>query len=103
MPSVAKTDGARLLFVLRHVHGTGPSYRIVTWTGLRDGAAWEELVRRVDAGDLREPAEALDELRHDVSAKMLVPLPWSLLQAVDLASVPIAPIERPLTLFMEDT
>jgi len=103
MPGVARTDGARLLFVLRHVHGTGPSYRMVTWTALRDAAAWEDLVRRVDAGDLREPAEALDALRHDVSAKMLVPLPWSPLQAVDLASVPVAPVERPLALFMEDT
>ncbi len=103
LPAVAKTAGARLLYVLRHVHGTGPSYRIVTWTGLRDAAAWAEVAGRVERGDLRAIACRLDELRHDVTAKLLVPLPWSRLQAVDLDGVPVAPAERPLVLFMEDT
>jgi hypothetical protein len=103
LPGVAATAGARLLYVLRHVHGTGPSYRIVTWTALRDAAAWEELAGRVERGDLRATAGRLDELRHDVTAKLLVPLSWSPLQAVDLPAVPTRPPERPLALFMEDT
>jgi len=103
LPALAKTAGARVLYVLRQVHGTGPSYRIVTWTGLRDGAAWGNLQGRVDAGDLREPAEALDDLRHDVTAKMLVPLPWSPLREIDLEGVPVAPVAHAPTLFMEDT
>ena len=111
MPALA-TSGARLLFYLRHVHGTGPSYRVVTWTALRDGAAWHELAQRVDAGDLRPLAQELDALRHEVRAKMLQPLPWSPLQEVDLASVPFTATAstrgsedtpRPLSLFMEDT
>ena len=103
MPALGRTAGARLLFYLRHVHGTGPSYRVVTFTALRDGAAWQELVQRVDGGDLRGLAHELDALRHDVHAKLLLPLPWSPLREVDLARVPTEPAEHPLTLFMEDT
>ena len=45
----------------------------------------------------------LDELRHDVDAKLLVPLPWSPLQDVDFAEVPVDGREHELTLYMEDT
>jgi hypothetical protein len=103
MPALARTSGARLLFYLRHVHGTGPSYRVVTFTALRDGAAWQELATRVDGGDLHTLAQELDALRHDVHAKLLLPLPWSPLREIDLAGVPSAPAPHPLTLFMEDT
>src|SRR5262245_5973618 len=108
LPALAATPGARLLFYLRHVHGTGPSYRVVTWTALRDGAAWEQLAKRVDgSGDLHGLAQELDTLRHDVTAKLLRPLPWSPLQEVNLehvpASAPGRPADAPLTLFMEDT
>jgi hypothetical protein len=103
LPGVAKTAGARVLYVLRHVHGTGPSFRLVTWTALRDGAAWDELAERVERGDLRAAAVRLDAWRHDVTAKLLVPLPWSPLQQIDLDGVPVAAAEHPLALFMEDT
>ena len=105
--ALAATPGARLLFYLRHVHGTGPSYRVVTWTALRDGAAWQQLAERVDGGDLHALAQELDALRHDVTSKLLHPLPWSPLREVDLAQVPTSapqrPAEQPLSLFMEDT
>ena len=107
LPALAATPGARLLFVLRHVHGTGPSYRVVTYTALRDGAAWQQLAERVNGGDLHALAEELDTLRHDVHAKLLHPLPWSPLQEVVLATVPASapsrPADAPLSLFMEDT
>ena len=103
LPALAQTSGARLLYFLRHAHGTGPSYQVVTWTAIRDGVAWDELVRRVDAGSLRELARALDRLRHDVSGKLCVPLPWSPLQSVDLEQVPGADDLREPALFMEDT
>jgi len=103
MPALAATPGARLLYYLRHAHGTGPSYHVITWTAIQDGVAWHELVRRVDAGDLRASARALDELRHDVTAKLFVPLPWSPLQALDLAGLTTAAAEHEPTLFMEDT
>lgn len=103
LPRVAEGDDARLLYFLRHAHGSGASYQVVTLTALRDGAAWERLVRRVDVGDLTEPAARLDGLRHDVTAKILVPLPWSPLREVDLKSVPDRPAEHPPSLFMEDT
>lgn len=103
MPTLAKDDDARLLYFLHHAHGTGASYRVVTITALRDGAAWERLARRVLDGDLAAWTHDLDGMRHEVQAKMLVPLPWSPLQEVDLAGVPAAGAEHPLSLFMEDT
>jgi hypothetical protein len=103
MPALAETAGARLLYFLRHAHGTGPSYRAVSWMAIRDGAAFDELVRRVDVGSLRAPARALDRLRHDVAGTLYLPLPWSPLQSVELASVPHSGVDREPTLFMEDT
>ncbi len=102
LPAVARTEGARFLAFLHHAHGTGASYRVVTLTALRDGSTWAELVERVDAGDLRSEAERLDALRHDVTSKILVPLPWSPLQEVDLGPHSPTPGEKP-ALFMEDT
>ncbi len=103
LPTLAATDDARLLYFLHHAHGTGVSYNVVTITAIRDGAAWERLARRIDGGDLAKWAQRIDELRHDVTAKILVPLPWSPLQEVDLDSVPTASASADLSLFMEDT
>jgi hypothetical protein len=101
--AVGRDDDARLLYFLHHAHGTGVSYNVVTVTALRDAAAWERLVRRVDGGDLAGAAQRLDGLRHDVRAKLLVPLPWSPLREIDLASVPARPADHEPTVFMEDT
>lgn len=101
MPALAAGGDARLLYFLHHAHGTGPSYTVVTVTGLRDGAAWQRVAQRVEVGDLRLLAEHLDALRHDVRAKMLTPLPWSSF-SVDLEAVPAGGEHEP-SLFMEDT
>ncbi len=103
IPRVAETGGARVAYVLRHAHGTGPSYRVVTLTALDGAAASEALAASASRGELREIARELDGLRHDVDAKLLEPLPWSPLQRVDLAGVPKAGLEHELTLYMEDT
>jgi hypothetical protein len=103
LPALAGGDEARLLYFLHHAHGTGVSYNVVTLTALRDGAAWGHLARRVDAGDLAKRSRQLDELRHDVRSRLLLPLPWSPLQEVDLASVPVDPRDHEPTVFMEDT
>jgi hypothetical protein len=103
LPGLAKEDGARLLYFLHHAHGSGVSYQVVTITALRDAASWERLAHRVSKGDLAEAAHELDGLRHDVSAKILEPLPWSPLQEIDLAAVPSGSGEHEPTVFMEDT
>ena len=103
IPRVAETKGARVAYVLRHTHGTGPSYRLVTLTALEDAAAYAALVTSVARGPLREIAVELDALRHDVEAKLLEPLPWSPLQRFELASLPAAGADHDLTLYMEDT
>jgi hypothetical protein len=103
MPALAKSEDARLLYYAHLAHGSGHAYRVVTYTLLRDGAAWGRLVDRVDRGDLASLAEKLDGLRYDVQSKQLLPLPWSKLQQIELEEVPTEPREHELSLFMEDT
>jgi hypothetical protein len=96
-------DGdARLLWFLHHAHGTGPSYQVVTVTALADGAAWERLAGRVQHGDLRDWAREVDSCRHDVQARLLMPLDFSPLD-VDLAAVPTDGRRHDPALYMEDT
>lgn len=103
LPALAGSDDARLLYFLHHAVGTGASYNVVTVTAVRDGAAWDRLAERVESGDLRDWANTVDDRRHDVQAKCLVPLPWSPLQQIDLESVPTDARNHDLTVFMEDT
>jgi hypothetical protein len=79
------------------------SYNVVTITGVTDGAAWESLVRRAQTGDLAPWMRQVDDLRHDVTGKILLPVDWSPLQEVDLASVPTDAATHALSVFMEDT
>ena len=103
LPVLGDGDDARLLWYANHAHGSGPAYTVVTVTAVHDGTAWERLALRIQKGDLRTWMRDLDELRHDVDAKLLVPLPWSPLKDVDLDEVPTDAREHELTLYMEDT
>jgi hypothetical protein len=103
MPALAGNDDARLLWYTNHAHGSGASYSVVTITGVRDGAAWETLARRVQQGDLQSWARDTDALRHDVVGKVLVPLEWSPMRDLDLATVPTGGVEHEPTVYMEDT
>ena len=103
MPALARDDDARLLYYLKLAHGTGRAYQVVTITGLRDGAAYERLATRVQRGDLRKWAADVDRLRHEVAGKVLLPLDWSPLQHVDLATVPVDGPGKEPALFMEDS
>ncbi|HEY7073144.1 MAG TPA: hypothetical protein VH479_23665, partial [Acidimicrobiales bacterium] len=87
MAALAQDDETRLLWFLHHAHGSGPSYQVVTITGLAGGAAWERLAQRVHRGDLRQWARDVDGCRHRVQGRLLMPLDWSPLD-VDLAGVP---------------
>jgi len=101
-PALAADDDARVCHFLHLAHGSGPSYRVITVTAVADGAAWGRLVDRILQGDLAPLASGLDEYRHDVTAKVLAPLPWSRLQTLDLDDVPLQGDHDPV-LFMEDT
>lgn len=103
MTDLAAGDDARLLWYCHHAHGTGPAYHVVTITAVRDGAAWERLAERVGRGALAPWARQVDEMRHDVTAKLLTPVRWSPLQEVDFGAVPTDGAEHAPTLYMEDT
>src|ERR1700739_2140696 len=103
MPTLANEDDARLLWYANHAHGSGVSYNVVTITAITDGAAWERLGHRGHTGDLHPWMRELDHRRHGVTGKILLPVDWSPLQTVDLATVPTDGATHPLSLFMEDT
>src|SRR5260370_6667670 len=103
MATLAQRDDARLLWYANQARGSGAAYTVVTITGIADGAAWERLARRAQTGDLRPWMRELDNLRHEVTGKILLPVEWSPLQEVDLATVPTDAASHPLSLFMEDT
>ena len=101
--ALAGTDDARLLWFMHHAHGTGPSYTVVTVTGLRDGGAWERLARAFEGGGAPGGwARQVDAMRREHSSKILAPVGWSAMQEVDLSSVE-ASAEHATTLYMEDT
>ena len=54
MPTLAEDDDARLLWYCNLAHGATWSYRVVTVTAVRDGAAYERLARRTQQGDLQD-------------------------------------------------
>jgi len=101
--AVASTDDIRLLWFMHHAHGAGPSYTVVTVTGLRDGGSWERLARAYESGGAPgEWARRVDTMRNEHVAKLIAPVPWSELQDVDLTNVPAAG-DHAETLYMEDT
>src|SRR4029077_7208115 len=94
---------ARLLGYLHQAHGTGPAYTVVTYTALRDGTAWERLAERRRDGDLRDVAAAVDAACHESVGKLVMPVVWSPMQDVDLATVPVDGALHEPGLWMEDT
>jgi hypothetical protein len=103
MPTLAEGDDARLLWYCNLAHGSTWSYRAVTVTAVRDGAAYERLARRIQQGDLQDWMRELDTCRHDAHGKVLVPLPWSPLADLDLTSVPGGGVDRDPVVYMQDT
>ena len=95
---VGEPGQARLLWYWELAHGTGTSYQAVSLTAVRDWAAWGDLTARA-ADWRREVAPLLRE----VTAKILLPAPWSPLADADLASEPAArEVDQP-ALYLHDT
>src|SRR6202453_5302245 len=100
MPTLAQEENARLLWYTHHAHVSGFAYNVVTVTAIADGTAWESLARRAQQGDLAPWMRELDNLRHEVTGKILLPVEWSPLQELDLTTVPTDGETPPLSLFM---
>ena len=103
MDLLGREKDARLMWFAHQAHGTGPAYRVVTVTAIEDGAAWERLARRTRDGDLAEWTRRVDDCRHDVRGKLLMPVRWSPIHDVDLSEIDATPADHEPTLFMEDT
>jgi hypothetical protein len=101
-PEVAASGDARLAWACRQAHGTGLSYRVVTYTAAPSAEAWGRLADRFAGGDLRGLATDLDRLRHGSQATLLRPVPWSPLQEIHLDAMDVTG-NGPPALFMEDT
>ena len=101
MTTLGEGDDGRLLWYMRHAHGTGPAYQVVTVTAA-SAEALGRLDERVRGGDLKEWRDQVDSIRHELVGKVLVPVSWSPLTELDLAGVPVQG-EREQHLFMEDT
>lgn len=103
-PLVEERQEARLLWLWELTHGTGTSYQVVSITAVRDWATWGELVQRMTAdARWREVDSALWALRREVTRKLLLPAPWSPLQAVDLARPPVEEETTTPALYLHDT
>lgn len=102
-PLLRQSGLGGLLWYLDQAHGSGPSYTAVTITAVAGGSAYEELAHSVQSGPLCEWAHRADQLRHEVSASLLVPLTWSPVQTVDLETIPPPGRDAPAVLYMEDT
>src|SRR4030095_5776369 len=90
---ILEEDGtARLLWAFELTHGTGVSYQAVTITAVRDWATWGSLAERDDAR-LRDWRRRSGSVRHDVTAKLLLPAAWSPPGGVGVR--PPAPTHRP--------
>jgi hypothetical protein len=103
MSALANDDDARLLYYLKLAHGTGRAYHHTTITALSGGAAYERLARRIQSGDLRSWAADVDGMRREVKGKLLLPVEWSPVVDIDLASVPTDGREHDAVLYMEDS
>ena len=103
MPLIEAAGTAKLLWFWHHTHGTGPSYQALAITAVRDWAAWGDLVQHSRSTPAwRDWYTAVAEYRRDVVSKLLLPTPWSPLQAADLAAPP-ASATAPASLYLHDT
>jgi hypothetical protein len=103
MGALADGGDARLLYYLKLAHGTGRAYHHTTITAFADGAAYERVARRVQAGDLRSWAADVDGMRREVKGKLLLAVDWSPMREIDLATVPTDGREHEPVLYMEDS
>jgi hypothetical protein len=102
--SLIEQDGhARLLWFWELTHGTGPSYQAVSITAVRDWATWGALVARAREPRMRDWQRHVWTLRRDVTAKILLPAPWSPLQEVDLQAAPATGVVETPALYLHDT
>ena len=92
-----------LLWYFDHAHGSGPAYRVVTVTGVEDGAAWLRLAERMATGDLRSWARDLDGLQHESHGRILTATRVVAHHRHRWPTSPPSPASTKPTMYMEDT
>src|SRR5439155_6798163 len=95
-PLVEEDGRARLLWFWHLTHGTGASYQAVSITAVRDWATWGALVAQAAADErFRDWQRRVWTLRREVTAKLLLPVPWSPLRESDLTTVSAPVVDAP--------
>jgi hypothetical protein len=88
MQALAKGTDARLLWYWEQAVGTSHSGGVITITAVKDGAALERLLGRLENGDLAPWLRSVDELRYNVTGQVLLATEWSETDEFDLTTVP---------------
>ena len=102
-PLVEEDDRARLLWFWHLTHGTGASYQAVSITAVRDWATWGALVAQATADErFRDWQRRVWTLRREVTAKLLLPVPWSPLRESDVTATPAPVVDTP-AMYLHDT
>jgi hypothetical protein len=99
-PLLEEDGQARLLWYWELTHGTGPSYQAVSIAAVRDWTTWGALAESRRARDWQREACTL---RREVTAKILLPTPWSPLPEPDLTVRPAAVETGTPALYLHDT
>jgi hypothetical protein len=101
--AVADDQHARLLWFGWLPHGAGQGYEAITVTGFDDIEAWDRLVERTRYGDLADWASEIDAMRYHSEGTLHVTAPWSPLDSLKLADVPVEIGDREPTTLRLDT
>lgn len=99
-PLLEEDGHARLLWYWELTHGTGPSYQAVSIAAVRDWATWGALA---DDRRVREWQHDACGLRREVTAHILLPVPWSPLEPPALDAAPVQAEAAEPALYLHDT
>ncbi len=103
-PLLEERGDARLFWFWELAHGTNVSYQAISLTAVRDWAAWGGLVARLQTDPrARDWQREVWTLRHELTAKLLLPTAWSPLQDIDLAHAPAEVAGSAPALYLHDT
>jgi hypothetical protein len=101
LPAVAASPATRLIWYASSTDAAGYPHEALTMIAVEDATALEQFGERCRTGDLAAVSTRLSELRMGVETRITKSLRFDPL-VVDLASVPVKPIEHETISYMHD-